>query len=99
MIKNLKWQTLEQRRKKARLSMLYKVHTGQVHVELTRLKKLRTRSGRRGHSELYERVECRTEYRNMTFLPKTIRDWNGLDQATVQAQTVDTFSSRVSKLL
>ena len=75
MIKKLRWQTLEQRRKKARLSMLYKIHTGQVHVEFNRLKRLKTRSGRRGNSEMYERVVCRTEHRNMTFLPKTIRDW------------------------
>ena len=99
MIKTLKWQTLEQRRKKARLSMMYKIHTGQVQVEINRLKRLKSRSGRRGHSEQYDRVECRTEHRNQTFLPRTIRDWNCLDQDTVQARTTGTFSSRVAKLI
>ena len=99
MIKTLKWQTLEQRRKKARLSMMYKIHTGQVQVEINRLKRLKSRSGRRGHSEQYDRVECRTEHRNQTFLPRTIRDWNCLDQDTVQARTTATFSLRVAKLI
>ena len=98
MIKDLKWNTLEQRRRKARLSMLYKIRHDQVQVKFVKLKRLKSRGGRRGHTEQYERVTCKSEYRNQTFLPKTVREWNSLDQETVNAQTVATFSSRVAKL-
>ena len=98
MIKDLEWNTLEQRRRKARLSMLYKIRHDQVQVKFVKLKRLKSRGGRRGHTEQYERVTCKSEYRNQTFLPKTVREWNSLDQETVNAQTVATFSSRVAKL-
>ena len=98
MLEQLKWQTLEQRRKKSRLCMLYKINNGQVQIEFERLKKARARSGRRGNSETFERVTCRTDYRNETFLPKTIRDWNALPEDTVKAKTVGNFAEKVSKL-
>ena len=99
MLKDLKWQSLENRRKKARLSMLYKINKGEVHVEFNKLQKLQPRSGRRGHTEMFERVECKSDYRNETFLPRTIREWNALDKNIISAQTIDTFSARLSKSL
>ena len=57
MLEELGWHTLQQRRRKARLSMLHKINSGQVHIRFNKLKKLANRSGRRrGHSEMFERI-------------------------------------------
>ena len=79
--------------------MMYKINKGHVHIEFDKLQKLKPRSGRRGHTEMFERIECKTDYRNGTFLPRTIREWNALDQNIINSQTTDTFSARLSKLL
>ena len=100
MLKDLGWQTLKDRRKKARLCMMYKINSGQVHIKFERLKKLDKRSGRRkGNSEMFERVVCRRNYRNETFLPKTIREWNELPDDIVQSTSLGSFSLKVSKML
>ena len=100
MIEDLKWDSLEKRRKKARLQMFYKIHTEKVHVQFGgRLKKLPARSGRRGHSEMYERISSKSDYRLHSYLPRTIRDWNSLPLTTVQAPSTEAFSSRVSSSL
>ena len=99
MLKDLKWETLEKRRKKARLTMFYKIHNGQVHARFNKMNKLKERSGRRGHSEMYERITNRTKYRDNTFLPRTIREWNSLPQSTIQAPSAGSFSLRMASSL
>ena len=98
MLQDLKWPSLQKRREKSRLCMMYKITNGQAHFTSESLKPIQTRSGRRGHEFMYERVRCKTELRNNTFVPKTIRDWNSLPQATVESATLDTFVSRVTRL-
>ena len=98
MLNDLKWPTLQKRREKSRLCMMYKITNGQAHFTSESLKPIQARSGRRGHESMYERVRCKTELRNNTFVPKTIRDWNSLPQATVESATLDTFVSRVTRL-
>ena len=74
MLQDLKWPSLQKRREKSRLCMMYKITNGQAHFTSESLKPIQTRSGRRGHEFMYERVRCKTELRNNTFVPKTIRD-------------------------
>lgn len=52
---------------------------------------------RRGHSQHFNLVTCRTQYRSAAFLPRTVRDWNALPAAAVEACTVVTFVSRASR--
>ena len=40
-----------------------------------------------------------TQYQQYSFLPRTIRDWNDLQQEVTEAKTIDTFVSRASRLL
>ena len=97
MLKELKWDTLQDRRRQARLNMMFKIHNGLAQFRSKKLKRLPERSGRRGHSEMYQRVECNTKYRNESFLPKTVRDWNGLPQATVLSPSLGAFIMKASK--
>ena len=99
MLSQLKWQTLQQRRKTSRLKMLYKIDNGLAQFKSKHMRPLPTRSGRRGHPKMFERVTCRTNYRSESFLPKTVRDWNSLPQEVVLSPSLGAFSARVSKMI
>ena len=61
-----------------------------------KLKHLKVRD-RRGHTEQIERVTLgKAVYRQQSFLPKTIREWNRLPQHAVEAKTLPAFMARVS---
>ena len=96
MLKELKWPSLQKRREKARLCMLYKIKNQQAQFTSEALKPIPERSGRRGHNSMYERVRCKTEQRNNTFVPRTIREWNALPQATVESRTLGSFALKVA---
>ena len=94
MLANLSWTSLEDRRKTARLAMLYKIQHGLVRYNTNKLLPAPTRS-RRTNSQQLKQITCRTEYRSSAFLPRTIREWNSLPEEAVAAPTLDTFVSRV----
>ena len=82
MLLKLQWPTLQERRKTCRLSMLRKILSGQVAVKAN-LKPLPNRN-RRGHDRQLQLIQCRTQYRQSTFFPRTIAEWNSLPQAEVE---------------
>ncbi|KAI8514688.1 hypothetical protein Bbelb_072790 [Branchiostoma belcheri] len=82
MLEQLQWPTLQNRRRNNRLTMLYKITQGLACVSCEALKLLPGNSTRRrrGHSQQYQQLPCRTNYRQYSFLPRTIRDWNSLPE-------------------
>ena len=100
MLNFLDWEPLELRRKRSRLVNFYKMTNGHIHCEdLTAQLARHRRSGRTGNSKQYAQLPCKTNYRMESFLPKTIKEWNSLPQAVVDAENPDTFVSRVSAAL
>ena len=99
MITTLEWPTLEERRRVARLAMLFKFQRDLAigpHIK-KKLKPPRARD-RRGHSKQLERVTLgRAAYRHQSFLPKTIREWNRLPQHAVGSTTLPAFMARISR--
>ncbi|XP_076469727.1 uncharacterized protein LOC143300058 [Babylonia areolata] len=100
MLEELKWPTIQDRRRAARQSMLYKIHNDLVSTEGIKAS-LRPASPRRrrGHHQQFTIPQCRTQCRQQAFLPHTIKDWNELPQNVVEAKTIDTFVSRASRLI
>ena len=98
MIDELRWPSLQDRRRTARSTMLYKIRHKLVCTNnlTTKLQPAVARQ-RRGHNYQYVQPRCRTQYQQQPFLPQTIQDWNKLPQSTVEATTIDTFVSRASK--
>eukprot|EP00745_Piridium_sociabile_P028257 TRINITY_DN45450_c0_g1_i15.p1 TRINITY_DN45450_c0_g1~~TRINITY_DN45450_c0_g1_i15.p1 ORF type:complete len:218 (-),score=38.33 TRINITY_DN45450_c0_g1_i15:57-710(-) len=91
MLEALDWPTLESRRQKARLSMLHKIRVGLVHCPSLQAKLVPLPSRqRRGHDQQFCLIPSRTKYRGSSFLPRTIRDWNGLTHEALRAVTLDT---------
>lgn len=98
IMKRLEWRSLEERRRVARLTMLYKILHETVAVEDIKVKltPLPERQ-RRGHGQQFLIPRCRTEYHLNSFLPKTISDWNALPEETVQAVSVNSFINMLCK--
>ena len=93
MLADLDWQTLEKRRKDARLVLMYKMLEGKVSIRCPELKPAISRSRRASvaHSRQLERSTCKKDLRLNSFLPRTIRDWNNLPSHVVHATCSDDF--------
>ena len=94
MIATLGWTSLEQRRKSSKLCMMYKILHDQVHFSKSKIEPAPIRN-RRGNSQQLKQLQCRTAYRQASFLPSTIREWNALPEYAVAAGSLDTFVSRI----
>ena len=76
MLNILKWPSLQQRRRHARLTILYKILYREVNVSFSDKIHPLTERSRRSHSQQLKKITCRTQYRQVSFLPHTISDWN-----------------------
>ena len=74
--------------------MLRKIINGEVCVNRSSIVPAPARL-RRKHPHQLNQIRCRTQYRQASFFPRTIRDWNELPETTVAADTLETFKSRV----
>ena len=92
MIDQLRWPSLEQRRKTTYLGIMYKIHHGLIHCPIVRSKLVPPPPRqRRTHNQQFYLINTRTQYRGSSFLPKTVRDWNNLPSETAEAATADAF--------
>ena len=94
MLKSLKWPSLEQRRKATRLTNLYKVKKEKVKIQCKELEPAPTRA-RRAHDQQLRRLQSKKEIRQHSFFPRTIKEWNELNQAAVSAPSADAFRRHV----
>ena len=70
MLQTLKWESLEQRRLKARGVMGYRVVHGRVGISSEQL--VSSTSSTRGHDMRYQTIYGRTDYNKKTFFPSLI---------------------------
>ena len=95
MIHSLKLQSLEARRKSARLSILYKAINGKIALPLTDLRKP-VRSTRNSSLKSFTQLGARCDSYKFSFFPRTIVDWNSLPQEIVDSLSVDSFRSALA---
>ena len=93
MIEHLNWRTLEERRRQARLVMMFKMSHNLVNVDTAANLKTPARRTRHMHDYYYTQQRCSTEARRLSFFPRTVRDWNALPAATVSAESLDQFKA------
>ena len=76
ILEELKWETLQKRRKDDRLILLYKGLKGKAKfLQMTLSKK---RCSRNQHSMAFQTPSARKDVYKKSFFPQTIRDWNDL---------------------
>ena len=95
MLEQLDWETLEQRRRKARLTMLYKMHYNLVEIDHQKYLEPAGRSSRHMHKFSYKVPASNTNYHLFSFFPNTIRDWNSLPLNVVEVQSVNSFRAKL----
>ena len=74
MIKDLNWKSLVDRRKIAKLTMMYKLVNGLVLVNTEDSLIPPDRISRNNNTKAYQIPSCRTEIRKESYFPRTIRD-------------------------
>ena len=95
MIKNLKWESLQSRRKKARLVLIYKINWGLVEVSNNILTQSDSRT--RGQHK-FRQIFTNKDYYKHSFFPKSINDWNNLPEAICMTPSLESFKSGISTL-
>lgn len=98
LLSELSWETLESRRHKAKLILLFKINNNLTPsylkdlipplVQETTTYNLRNRSQ-------FRLPQTRTSYRQQSFIPATLRMWNSLDPALKQCKTLTSFKSKL----
>ena len=94
MIHRLKWESLEQRRLKARVVMTYRI----VHklVKIPSDQFVPTASSTRGHDMRFHRIYNKTNYYKYSFFPSVIKLWNALPSSVVSASTLEDLKEKLA---
>ena len=97
MRQDLGWDTLQQRRDQARLSMMNRITHQQVDIPAERyLTPLDNRT--RGHNTRFMQVPTSFSGYHQSFIPRTIMLWNRLSQVAVSQSTLETFQTQLASL-
>ena len=91
IIEKLHWPTLQQRRKQAKTTMLFKITKGLVDVDSSRLKPTSTANRTRGHCHRFQIPTSKLRTHQQSFFPSTIRLWNKLPANMVRIDNLDKF--------
>ena len=95
MIWQLEWESLEQRHRKARLTMFYKIQHGLVAVPLPAIVTWALRP-RPGYPHQYQTNYCRTDSYKNSFFPLAIKQWNTLPSSIASEGTLPLFQDALS---
>ena len=97
MIKDLEWDSLASRRKRARLCTMYEITHNIIHLNkdksLRPTRKTRTR-GTHNFSKYYIEFPSNDIYK-FSYFPRTIREWNCLPSEIVSAESLNSFDNHL----
>ena len=97
MMEDLKWDTLLQRRNKARVTMFYRIYNNLVDISSSPPLR-QSRSSTRGHNHQFTQLSAKKSAYLYSFYPASIVLWNGLPQGVVSQPTLDGFQSALGRL-
>jgi hypothetical protein len=95
IIEILKWRPFADRRKDARLVMLYKIDRELVAINKENRLIPPGRKTRQAHNRSFQIPSSRIHIRKMSFFPRTVRDWNLLAPDIVEMDTPQAFKTRI----
>jgi hypothetical protein len=98
MLKSLNWEQLQQRRAKARVTMMYKITYNLVAIPLYTYVQPAYSRTRGSHEHKLQCFTTHTDYYRLTFFPRTVIQWNGLPVDVIDSTTLDLFKQRLSKI-
>ncbi len=95
MIKDLKWESLEERRNKLKATMTYRVINKLVDVDLPNIFTRNTRTTR-GHNQRCFVPYCSTEALRNSYFHSAVRIWNKLPLDLISSKDLDTFQRNLA---
>jgi hypothetical protein len=95
MMLKLGWESLEERRNKSRVSVIYKIVNKLIAIPDTQL--VRNRAPTRGHDLKFHRIATRTNYHKDSFFPTAISLWNALPPDLVKLKDTEHFRKALNK--
>ena len=98
IIQRLKWRPLADRRKDARLVMLYKIDRELVAIDKENRLIPPGRKTRQAHNRSFQIPSSRIDTRKISFFPRTVRDWNLLAPDIVEMDIPEAFKARIVSL-
>ena len=97
MLTALGWETLAERRAKARVTMMYRMENNLVAIQATDYLQ-RPQSTGRCHSAMYMRPYCRTLVYQTSFFPATVVYWNSLPAHIASSPSIEDFKEGLAGL-
>ena len=91
LLEELKWPSLEQRRKQTRLINLYKIVKGTLAVEIPNYFRQKERQKRNYHPLKFINAGYRTNVYIYSFFPRCIKEWNDLPETIIEATNIEAF--------
>ena len=95
MLETLDWKSLEDRRREARLTMMYKIDSQLVAIDNQRLVPPR-RLTRHMHPKSFQTFSASSDYRKWSFFPRTVKDWNSLPPDIATAGSLESFKTQLA---
>lgn len=97
LLNELKWDTLAARRKKHRLTLLYKMESSISPAYLTDLIPTQAQRYQLRNASDIPLIHTRTQTYSSSFLPLTIKDWNTLPTDIRNSNTIGSFKANLNK--
>ena len=98
MLDHLQWETLEARRCKLQLTMLYKIVNNIVDIDKDLYLTPATTRTRASHSKKYRQISTTRDCFKYSFFPRSIPIWNKLPASTAEAPDLVLFKQGLSNL-
>jgi len=95
LLQNLKWPTLQTRRREHRLTMLYAIIHNLTIINPQDLLHRPHYYGRRDNTEKIRKIPGHSEAHRRTFFPATVDLWNSLPQDMVSSRNIETFKNKL----
>ena len=99
-LNSLQWQTLQQRRRIARLCMLYKTLNNEAGITIpTYAQHQQLQRTRYSHPLKFIPLQATCDGYKFSFWPRTIRDWNSLHADIIQSTSIHCFKRALGSAL
>ena len=98
MLDALQWESLESRRTKIQLTLLFKIINDLVNIRADDYLASSTGRTRQSHFMKYRQISTRTDSYKFSFSPRSIPVWNSLPASVAEAPSLVSFKKGLSPL-
>jgi hypothetical protein len=98
MLQELNWESLESRRTKAQLTLLYKIINDLVDIPSQPYLQPGSSRTRSQHASKFRQYSVRTNVLKFSFFPRTIPTWNTLPATVAESPSLASFRREMKKL-